>query len=66
MRYKTIRDLIFAYEKHEISDKTCPLIIDYSTTTVRNEDGEIVFEGGKPKELLKEILHLIGVPWENA
>lgn len=66
MKYKTIRELVFAYEGHELNEKNCPLIISGDRTTVWDEDGVLVFEGGHPKDMLKDCLTLLGIPWDNA
>ena len=68
--YETLEELVIAYRNGDLSLET-PLLLDNDETFVYTEDteeceGEKVFDGGVPMELLIEALDLLGVPSEGV
>jgi hypothetical protein len=72
MRYETIAQLAAAYASGELDRTSNPVVLDNDSTNVFAEDvdrpGEFVkvFSGGGPEDLLREVLDLLGVPYEDA
>ena len=74
MRYQTLEELALAYQSGDLDLKT-PLLLDNDDTFVYTDetgegddwvDGERVFQGGVPMELLIEALDLLGIPSEGV
>ena len=68
--YETLEELLIAYQNGDLTAKT-PLFLDNDDTFVYSEDteeheGEKVFDGGVPMELLIEALDLLGIPSEGV
>lgn len=67
MKYKNLEQLAAAYESGELNRDRSPLIIDSDETPVFDRDNdEEVFNGGTPKNLLKQALDLLGIPYRQA
>ena len=74
MRYQSLEELALAYQSGILNART-PMLLDNDDTFVYTDesgegddwvDGERVFEGGDPKELLIEALDLLGIPSEGV
>ncbi len=72
MKYKTLEDLVDAYESGELDDDS-PLYLDNDDTFVWSDEptkddpeGGRVFDGGVPMDLLIEALSLLGIPSEGV
>jgi hypothetical protein len=69
MKYKTLEELVLAFESGELSKDYCCLTLDNDDTFAADysdDSGAMVFNGGTPNQLLREALTLLGVPWEEV
>ena len=71
MKYETLADLRDAYARGELDEENEKLQLDNDDTFVytldtEEDDGEEVFNGGVPMDLLIEALELLEIPAEGV
>lgn len=71
MKYKTLTEVITAFQTGELKRTECEMVLDndkimmYPATGSDDVDCEPILEA-HPNQLVREMLTLLGIPWVNA